>query len=126
RGRIAWANDAALRMHDVRKLSDLGDTTAGYRRRYILHYRNRRRLSPAQYPIERLLNTGDFHEICVHVTRKDDSDFHRVLEIRSLALEDAVTSYAGALVVQDATEKYEAQERFEKTFDVNPAPAIIC
>lgn len=125
-GRIAWANDAALRMHDVRKVSELGDTTAGYRRRYQLHYRNRRRLSPAQYPIDRLLRTGKFHDICVHVTRKDDDAFHRVLEIRSMALEDAGDAYAGALVVQDATEEFEAQERFEKTFDVNPAPAIIC
>lgn len=29
-------------------------------------------------------------------------------------------------VVQDATERFIAEERFGKTFNANPAPALIC
>ncbi len=31
-----------------------------------------------------------------------------------------------ALVIQDMTERFTAEERFERTFNANPAPAIIC
>lgn len=126
RSRIAWANDAVLRMHEARDIDELGDTAVGYRKRYQLHYRNNRRLASGQYPIDRLLRAGGFQDLCVHVTRKDQAEFHHVLRIRGLALEDGPDSYVGALVMQDATEQFDAQERFERAFDVNPAPAIIC
>jgi len=126
RGRIAWANGAALNMHDVSRIEDLGETAAGYRKRYQLKYRTQRKLAAGQYPIDRLTRTGSFNELYVHVTRKDDETYHRVLLFRGLALEQTDFSCAGALVLQDATDEFDAQERFEKTFDVNPAPAIIC
>src|SRR5690606_8493728 len=125
RGRIAWVNEAALRMHDAHRMDELGDTAVGYRKRYQLHYRTRRKLPAGQYPIDRLMRAGGFHDLCVHVTRKDDDEFHRVFQFRGLAL-DQVADSCGALVLQDATQRFEAQERFERTFDVNPAPAIIC
>ncbi len=30
------------------------------------------------------------------------------------------------LVINDVTERYSAEERFERTFNANPAPAVIC
>src|SRR5690606_16100302 len=30
------------------------------------------------------------------------------------------------LVMSDVTERFEAEQRFEKAFNVNPAPALIC
>jgi PAS domain S-box-containing protein len=30
------------------------------------------------------------------------------------------------LVIQDATDRFNAEERFERTFNANPAPAVIC
>ena len=30
------------------------------------------------------------------------------------------------LVIQDATERFSAEERFERAFNANPAPAIVC
>ncbi|WP_397475426.1 PAS domain S-box protein [Pusillimonas sp.] len=126
RGRITWANEAALRMHDADGPADLGGTAAGYRKRHSLRFRNLRPLSPEQYPIDRLKRNGSFNEICLEVRRKNDDGFRRILEFRGLALENDGNTFSRALVMLDATEKHEAQERFEKTFNVNPAPAIIC
>ena len=51
--KIQWANAAALAMHGVRRIKDLGSTPAGYRRRYKLAYRNNRPVESAKYPLER-------------------------------------------------------------------------
>lgn len=48
--KIQWANEAALAMHGVRRIKDLGSTPAGYRRRYELAYRNNRPVESAKYP----------------------------------------------------------------------------
>ena len=126
RGRITWANEAALQMHGADRLADLGGTAAGYRRRYSLQFRNSRLLSPDQYPIDRIKHEGGFSQMCLETRRKNDDDFRRVLEFRGLALHQEGQRNLRALAIQDATEKYEAQERFEKAFKANPAPAIIC
>jgi PAS domain-containing protein len=47
---IAWANAAALRMHGVDRVEELGATVSEYRERFELRYRNRHRLPPGQYP----------------------------------------------------------------------------
>ena len=38
--RIIWGNEAALAMHGVESLEDLGATVDAYRRRFRLRYRN--------------------------------------------------------------------------------------
>ena len=42
---IAWANQAALDMHAVLSVSELGGTIAGYQARFELRYRDRQLLS---------------------------------------------------------------------------------
>jgi len=124
---IAWANDTALSMHGVADLAALGGTAAGYRKIYTLHYRNQRKLSAAQYPIDRALAGEPFKDIVVQVTSKHNPDFYRVHQARSLVLNDAQGQPEGiVLVLLDVTERYSAEARFEKTFSANPAPAVIC
>jgi len=123
---IAWANDTALSMHGAAKLSELGGTAAGYRKNYTLRYRNQRKLLAAQYPISRAFAGEPFNDVVVAVTRPHDPNFYRVHQARSLVLNDAQGKPESiVLVLLDVTERYNAEERFEKTFNANPAPAVI-
>lgn len=126
KGRVAWANDAALNMHDVQKLNQLGDTATGYRKHFRLFYRNHRSLPASLYPIDRLHKTGGFGNLVVKVTSRDNTDFLRMLQIRGMTLAPDSSPSCRALVIQDVTAQFEAEEKFERTFNVNPAPAIIC
>ena len=46
--------------------------------------------------------------------------------IRSLVLTEADGRLSGlALIMQDVSEHYEAEERFESMFRANPAPAVV-
>ncbi len=64
---IAWANAAALAMHGVGSVEDLGATVSEYRKRFELSYRNRHRLPAGQYPMERVLAGEAFDEVVVEV-----------------------------------------------------------
>ena len=124
---IAWANEPALTMHGVRQLKELGADATQYRKNFILKYRNNHLLDAKQYPIERLLAGQSLRDVVVEVTKHDDEDFRRIHQIRSLLL----TNSAGivesmVLVIQDATDRFNAEERFERAFNANPAPAVIC
>ena len=127
-GSIDWANPAALEAHDVASLDGLGGNASGYRRRFRLAYRNHHALTAAQYPLRRLLAGQPFDDVVVEVRRSgDDVGFRRVHRLRGLVIADARGRVSLlALVIQDATERFEAEERFERTFAANPAPALIC
>lgn len=126
-GRIDWANAAALGMHGAAAVEELGGSAAGYRRRFRLAYRNHRALTTAQYPLQRLLAGTPFDDIVVEVRRRGDDDFRRVLRLRGFVLADARgRAELLVLVIEDATERFSAEERFERTFNANPAPALIC
>lgn len=124
---LVWANETALSIHGVEQLDGLGSTVAGYRERFVLRYRNNHLLLAEQYPAERVLAGETFQDVIVEVQKRADADFRRVHQVRSLVLTDAVDEPQSlVLVVQDATERFSAEERFEKTFNANPAPALIC
>ncbi|HJU16459.1 MAG TPA: PAS domain S-box protein [Stellaceae bacterium] len=124
---IFWANEAALAMHGIEKLEDLGATVSDYRQRFELRYRNNHRLSEGDYPIERVLAGEAFSDVIVMVARAGEDESRWVHRIRSLVLTDtAGDPDCLVLVLHDATEQFSAEERFERTFGANPAPAIIC
>ena len=124
---IAWANETALAMHGASDLAELGGTATAYRKKYSLRYRNNHTLQAKQYPIERVLAGEEFVDVMVEVTRSDTDDFYKVHQVRSLILSDAQGhSESLVLVMQDATDRFSAEERFEKAFNANPAPALIC
>ncbi len=128
---IAWANDAALEMHGIRSVKDLGSDISDYRARYTLRYRNQHTLPAGEYPMERVVAGEAFSEVVVVVTRAGsdrhaDGGKHWVHEIRSLILNDPEgVPDCLVLVLEDQTERFNAEERFERAFGANPAPAII-
>lgn len=123
--RLAWANRAALAMHGTSSLADLGETVADYRDRFSLRYRNNR--APEAYPLERVAAGEAFADVIVDVTRTDQPDVAFVHALRSLIVTDAAgRPTCHALILQNVTAQFEAEERFERTFNANPAPAVIC
>ena len=124
---ITWANEAALAMHGVSDLAALGTTVDEYRGRFQLRYRNNRRLSKGQYPIERIVSGEAFHDVIVEVTPLGAEAPEWVHRVRSLVLtDDAGEPDYLVLILHDDTERFAAEERFETSFNVNPAPAVIC
>ena len=122
---IAWANDKALELHGVKKLSELGATVSEFRKRFVLTYRNSHKLPPGDSPMERLLAGEAFSEVVVEVTRPG-MDRHWVHQIRTLVLTDTDGQPdCLVLIINDETERFNAEERFERAFNANPAPAII-
>jgi PAS domain S-box-containing protein len=127
RGQLLWANETALRIHGAQDVSELGGDPDGYAERFQLRYRNNHILGRDDYPLARVLAGEQFSEVIVEVTRADDGEAGWIHQIRSLVLADEQGKPdLFVLVIQDVSLRYEAEERFEQTFNVNPAPAVIC
>jgi PAS domain S-box-containing protein len=127
-GNIVWANRSATAAYGVEKLADLGKNEAAYFKRFNLHYRNHHALQAGDFPISRLLAGKPFSDLIVEVTRAGDPETaRRVHSLRGLILTDAAGNPESlVLVVNDVTERFNAEDRFERTFNANPAPALIC
>jgi PAS domain S-box-containing protein len=125
--KIIWANDAALAMHGVGTIEELGATASAYRKRFRLRYRNNRAVERGRYPIERVVSRECFSDVTVEVRPAADPDQCWVHSIRSLVITDDsdVPDYL-VLIVKDETDRFRAEDRFESAFNANPAPAIIC
>jgi PAS domain S-box-containing protein len=125
---LLWANDAALAMHGVTDIADLGATVDEYRARFQLRYRNNHRLEADDYPIERVVAGDAFSEVVVEVTVAGEDSPRWVHQVRSLVLNDSDDGAPACLVliIQDVSARYEAEDRFEQSFNANPAPAVIC
>jgi PAS domain S-box-containing protein len=127
-GDIVWANEAALAAYAVETLAELGATEAEFFQKFDLHYRNKHELTADKFPMARLLAGEEFSDVIVEVTRPGDEETRkRVHSLRGLVLTDpAGATESLVLVINDVTERYSAEDRFERTFNANPAPAIIC
>ena len=124
--RIVYANAAALVMHGVATLHDLGTTVAEYRANFVLHYRNHREIGPLQHPLDRVLAGEVFRDAVVELRPARSPDRAWMHRIRSLVTTDADGAPDGlALIMQDVSDRYEAEARFEAMFRANPAPALI-
>ena len=124
--RIAWANQAALAVHGVKAPAELGATVEDYQARFSLIYRNGRVLAKEDYPLARLCRGETFEDVVVEVTQADRSEPDWIHRQRGLVLTDPSGGpECLALVITDATEAFEAEERFESMFNANPAPALI-
>lgn len=123
---IAWANAAALKMHGVERAQDLGRTVSEYRERFELRRRDRHRLPDGQHPMERVLAGEAFDEVVVEVAPAGEGKPRWTHRIRSMVLTDSEgRPDCLALVIDDETERFVAEERFERAFAANPAPAVI-
>lgn len=127
KGAILWANDAALRMHGVEDVAALGANIDAYRKRFQLHYRNRHKLGKGETPLDRLIASEAFSDVVIQITPADEEQPRWTHQVRSLVLagENGKPDLF-ALVLQDVSLRFEAEQRFERAFSVNPAPAVIC
>ena len=124
---ILWANDAALRMHGLKDAAGLGTTVDEYRERFQLRYRNNHVLDAASYPIERVVAGEAVNEVIVEVAPAGNHEPQWVHQVRSLVLVDDDGDPAClVMILQDVSLRFEAEERFEQSFNANPAPAVIC
>ncbi|WP_339428077.1 MULTISPECIES: helix-turn-helix transcriptional regulator [unclassified Pseudomonas] len=124
---ILWANEAALTMHGVGDVMGLGADAREYAERFTLRYRNNHPLLPENYPLARAAAGDEFSDVVVEVIPNADSDKTWVHRLRSLVIADSHGEpELLVLILSDATEWASAEQRFEKTFNANPAPAVIC
>jgi PAS domain S-box-containing protein len=124
---LLWANDAALAMHGVGQLSELGANAKEYAKRFALRYRNNHPVQADNYPISRVARGESFSDVLVEVTPADDEERTWVHSVRSMVLADSTGAPESlVLIMNDVTEWASAEQRFEKTFSANPAPAVIC
>lgn len=124
---ILWANHAALGMHGVESVEDLGVTVDDYRQRFQLRYRNNHKLNHADYPIERVVSGEAFSQVVVEVAVAGEAEPRWVHQVRSLVLtNEADEPECLVLIIQDVSARFEAEDRFEQSFNANPAPAVIC
>jgi PAS domain S-box-containing protein len=124
---ILWANDAALAMHGVSQISELGANAKEYAERFALRYRNNHPVPVDNYPISRVARGEVFSDVLVDVTAVCDEERTWVHNVRSLVLtNNADEPESLVLIMDDVTEWASAEQRFEKTFNANPAPAVIC
>ncbi len=125
-GVILSANPAALKMHGVRGVGELGATADDYAARFALRYRNGRKVPRREYPLLRLLAGESFPDLIVEVTPRDADEPCWVHQVRDIVMdEDGGEPDCLALVISDVSERFDAEDRFEAMFHANPAPALI-
>lgn len=125
--KLAWANIAACAMHGVNDVAELGRTLADYRKRFELHYRNHHVVPAGSYPLERAFAGERFSDVVVEVVPVAHPQLKWVHRTRSLVVNDAKGEPDfHALFLVDVTDWASAEQRFERAFNANPAPAMIC
>ena len=125
-GVLIGANAAALRMHGVKRLEELGATADEYCRRFCLRYRNHHRLTAREYPMMRMLAGESFPDLVVEVAPTGTNEPRWTHAVHDVVMdEDGGEPDCLALVIQDVSERYDAEARFEAMFQANPAPALI-
>ncbi|WP_322846740.1 helix-turn-helix transcriptional regulator [Pseudomonas sp. B33.4] len=124
---ILWANEAALSMHGVSRITDLGHNADEYAKKFNLRYRNNHSISAENYPISRVARCESFNDVLIEVSPTDDPERVWVHSVRSMILTDREGQPESlVLIMSDVTDWANAEQRFEKTFNANPAPAVIC
>ena len=125
-GVLISANAAALKMHGVKTLAELGETADDYCQLFLLRFRNHHRLTKREYQIMRMLAGESFPDLVVEVTPTGTDHPNWTHEVHDVVMdEDGGEPDYLALVFQDVSERYDAEARFEAMFQANPAPAVI-
>jgi PAS domain S-box-containing protein len=124
-GTILSANAAALRMHGVDAVEELGGTAEGYAERFSLRGESRRPLKHREYPLFRLLAGDSFPDLVVEVAPAGE-ETRWVHQVRDVVMdEDGGEPDYLALVISDVSERFDAEARFTAMFRANPAPALV-
>ncbi len=124
---ISWANERALALHGVAHVADLGADIDEYRKRFHVTYRNKRPVKVEDFPVERAAKGEAPREVTVMVSPIGEPDDSWTHDLRCFMIADADDRPSFmVLVIDDETDRYAAEDRFESAFRANPAPALIC
>ena len=126
-GNITWANASALAMHEVKSRAGLGATVKEYRQRFHYRYRSGHKVLKAAYPMVQALDNKTVKETMLFLHLPGEPEplgIHKIHTLTLLDESDAPQSIA--IIHEDVTRRFEADERFERTFAANPAPSMIC
>ena len=125
-GTLSYANANALAMHGVEASDQLGANIEEYQSRFLLRYRNGHVLAPDEYPARRVLSRERIHDVIVEVSRQNDIR-HWTQVVRGIHVPGESDDLdLCVLILNDVTEEFSAEKRFEQAFAANPAPALIC
>jgi PAS domain S-box-containing protein len=125
-GVILSANAAALAMHGVHSLEDLGVTAEEYAQRFTLWAQGRRRLKHREYPLFKVLAGESIPKMLVEVAPAGEGEPRWIHQARDVIMDvDGGDPDYLAVVLSDVSERYDAEARFSAMFRSNPAPAII-
>jgi PAS domain S-box-containing protein len=125
-GVILRANAAALRMHGIDRLEDLGTTAEGYAERFTLRSDTGRPLKRRDYPLFRLLAGESFPDEVVEVMPAGEDEVRWVHQVRDVTMDvDGGEPDYLALVLCDVSARFDAEARFKAMFQANPAPALV-
>jgi PAS domain S-box-containing protein len=125
-GVILSANAAALAMHGVEGIEGLGATAEDYAGRFTLWTPDHRPLRHRDYPIFKILAGDSIPDMIVEVAPSGEDEARWVHQVRDVAMDvDGGEPDYLAIVLNDVSERYDAQARFDAMFRANPAPAII-
>ena len=125
-GAILSANPAALRMHGVDRVADLGLTVEDYARRFALFDDRHRPLRHRAYPLARLLAGDSFPDLVVQVAPAGEEEARWVHQVRDIVMDDDGDEPDFlALAICDVSARFDAEARFNAMFGANPAPALV-
>lgn len=125
-GVILSANPAALAMHGVDEVGELGATAENYAARFTLWSQDHCRLKHREYPLFRLLAGESLPDTVVEVAPAGEDEARWIHEVRDVTLDvDGGDPDYLALVISDVSERFDAEARFKAMFQANPAPAIV-
>ena len=125
-GVILSANTAALAMHGVCSLEDLGRTAEEYAQRFTLWTPDHRPLKQREYPFFKVLAGESIPDMVLEVGPAGEDQARWVHQVRDVTMDvDGGEPDYLAIVLSDVSERYDAEARFNAMFRANPAPAII-
>ncbi|PTR28266.1 PAS domain S-box protein [Pseudomonas sp. GV085] len=124
---ILWANEAALAMHGVSQVSDLGANAEAYAKRFALRHNNNHGVPADSYPINRVARGETFSDVLVEVSSAADEERTWVHRVRSLVLTDSHGKpQLLVLIMDDVTDRVSAEQRFATAFRLSPVPILLC
>jgi PAS domain S-box-containing protein len=125
-GTLLTANAAALAMHGVTDVRELGATADDYARRFVMWSINHRLLKHREYPLFRVLAGEPMPDLIVEVAPAGCDEARWVHQVRDVVMDvDGGEPDYLAVVLCDVSKRFDAEARFNAMFQANPAPALI-
>ncbi|HTZ70349.1 MAG TPA: PAS domain S-box protein [Acetobacteraceae bacterium] len=122
---LSWANDAALAMHGVRSVAELGRTIDEYHANFQVRFRPSQPTAAAN-PIESVAAGSAFRDVVIEVTPLGGDRPQWVHRIRNLVItDDAGQPTCIALVLHAVNEAFPGREQYASSIDSNPHASLI-